>query len=630
MTGKNQANRPDRATWGKDHKSWSFRLYMASVALFAVVLLFSMYALAWGSAPDSDLRFHHNNRVSFIQRPDCSFMPVIMDGVPHCLRWSGSRGVEFLNGGGIFVKLIENGKKEVIANPGNFSAVQGGCLGQKLYEGCQGGLRGGSERADDDGDGTVDEDMPDGMDNDGDSAIDEDFSAFGDEMMVSSSVDAKAGIRIVHESLSWGYGHMRDFLCFRTFISRIDTCEIDTSSCTLDVSLAIDFDIGRPEDRVRGEDDKFMLFTIQNKRCWFRFLAARDGTDGSGFVALVPFGAHSLSGGEFLNIEGVVYRSGLKDSKSASRVVSPFERKSVLFEEKIGLGDGSRESKAHLEQYIFSFREISTGDCGLSLMLSGIGGMGARLDWALVFGETEEILVRNVVTALRTYEGIRLADGTNLRWIAPARKARLLTLEPERAIYWGEGEKRETLVLTLPAGLEFEDVEWLKINGSQSDAFEKFGKRIFVKLESSDWEEGVVGIEGQLTDGTIVKGTFHAEVEAAGSSADEGKLHLPEDALQLYPNPFVSTVNINLHLYSSGKISISRFDIAGTQSSIKVYDVQGRLVRTIFETESFQPGYYNFTWDGLDRNGSRVSPGVYYCKLQVGRLTLTKRVILLR
>ena len=127
-----------------------------------------------------------------------------------------------------------------------------------------------------------------------------------------------------------------------------------------------------------------------------------------------------------------------------------------------------------------------------------------------------------------------------------------------------------------------------------------------------------------------MRGSFQPEAEIAETGTDEEKLRLPEDALQLFPNPFVSTVNINLHLYSSGEISISRFDIAGTQSSIKVYDVQGRLVRTIFETESFQPGDYNFTWDGLDRNGSRVSPGVYYCKLQVGRLTLTKRVILLR
>jgi len=629
MTGKNLANRPDSTLRCKDSRSRSW-LYMASVAFLTGVLLLSIYALAGDSVPDSDVRFHHNNRVSFIQRPDCSFMPVIIDGVPRCLRWSGAKGVEFLDGGGIFVRFIKDGKEEVIAAPGTFSAVKGGCLGQKLYEGCQGGLRGGSERADDDGDGTVDEDMPDGVDNDGDGAVDEDFSAFGDEMMVSSSVDNKAGIRIVHESLSWGYGHMRDFLCFRTFVSRVDTCRADTSFCTFDLALSLDFDIGDPQDNTRGEDDKFLLFKIEGKRGGFKFLAARDAREGNGLVALVPFEVKDLSGGRVLGVEGVVYRKALRSANSTRLGAGQFEKKAILFEEKIGLVDESEEGEARLEQSAFSFREISAGDFGLSFRLSGIEGIGARLDWALVFGETEEILVRNVVTALRTYKGIRLDDGTNLRWVAPARKARLLTLEPERAIYWGEGEKRETLVLTLPSRLEFEDVEWLKVNGSQSDAFEKFGKRIFIKLESDDWKEGIVGIEGQLTDGTIVKAAFEAEVDASDSSLDEGKLRLPEDALQLYPNPFVSTVNINLHLYSSGKISISRFDIAGTQSSIKVYDVQGRLVRTIFETESFQPGDYNFTWDGLDRNGSKVSPGVYYCKLQVGRLTLTKRVILLR
>jgi hypothetical protein len=35
-------------------------------------------------------------------------------------------------------------------------------------------------------------------------------------------------------------------------------------------------------------------------------------------------------------------------------------------------------------------------------------------------------------------------------------------------------------------------------------------------------------------------------------------------------------------------------------------------------------------WDGKDEGGTRVAPGVYYCRLQIGERSLTRRVILLR
>jgi len=54
-------------------------------------------------------------------------------------------------------------------------------LGQS-FEGADGGLRGFSSRADDDGDGRVDEDPLDGLDNDGDGRVDEDFAAVSDAM----------------------------------------------------------------------------------------------------------------------------------------------------------------------------------------------------------------------------------------------------------------------------------------------------------------------------------------------------------------------------------------------------------------------------------------------------------------
>ena len=49
-------------------------------------------------------------------------------------------------------------------------------------EGAPGGNRQPHPGADDDGDGTIDEDRLDGRDNDGDGLIDEDYAAVGDQM----------------------------------------------------------------------------------------------------------------------------------------------------------------------------------------------------------------------------------------------------------------------------------------------------------------------------------------------------------------------------------------------------------------------------------------------------------------
>ena len=54
-----------------------------------------------------------------------------------------------------------------------------------------------------------------------------------------------------------------------------------------------------------------------------------------------------------------------------------------------------------------------------------------------------------------------------------------------------------------------------------------------------------------------------------------------------------------------------RFEAAGSDSgSVKIYDTDGNLVRTIFEG-NFPEGENIFQWDGKDNNGRRMPPGIY-------------------
>jgi flagellar hook assembly protein FlgD len=62
---------------------------------------------------------------------------------------------------------------------------------------------------------------------------------------------------------------------------------------------------------------------------------------------------------------------------------------------------------------------------------------------------------------------------------------------------------------------------------------------------------------------------------------------------------------------------------------LRVFDVNGRLVRTLLDDERV-PGSYSVVWSGNDEEGKMVSSGVYFLRLDVGQQTLTKKVILSR
>jgi len=77
-------------------------------------------------------------------------------------------------------------------------------------EGDEGGHRGFSPHADDDGDGRVDEERLDGRDNDGDGRIDEDYAAIGDGMTAVGNMHG--GRALFLETYHWDYPHLRETL----------------------------------------------------------------------------------------------------------------------------------------------------------------------------------------------------------------------------------------------------------------------------------------------------------------------------------------------------------------------------------------------------------------------------------
>ncbi len=80
------------------------------------------------------------------------------------------------------------------------------------------------------------------------------------------------------------------------------------------------------------------------------------------------------------------------------------------------------------------------------------------------------------------------------------------------------------------------------------------------------------------------------------------------------PSPFSSLTSITFGLPSESPCNLS------------VYDVSGRLVRTIIDA-SLPGGGHAVVWDGTTGSGARCPDGVYFIRLSIPEDGLTRRVV---
>ena len=109
---------------------------------------------------------------------------------------------------------------------------------------------------------------------------------------------------------------------------------------------------------------------------------------------------------------------------------------------------------------------------------------------------------------------------------------------------------------------------------------------------------------------------LHAWLENANRSVSETRL-LPN-----YPNPFNPETWIPYQLAKAADVSVT------------IYDVGGRLVRTV--SVGFKPVGYYLTreraayWDGRNETGESVSSGVYFIQFLSGDFAATRRIVVVK
>ena len=125
-----------------------------------------------------------------------------------------------------------------------------------------------------------------------------------------------------------------------------------------------------------------------------------------------------------------------------------------------------------------------------------------------------------------------------------------------------------------------------------------------------------VGIECVSNDAFIF---FIDDVTVTGGD-DANDPGMPVVATALhgnYPNPFNPETTITYSVKDAGPISI------------EIYNAKGQLVKTLVN-EHKASGNYSIVWNGRDNNNQAVSSGIYFYKMQAGKYSSTKKMVLMK
>jgi len=128
-------------------------------------------------------------------------------------------------------------------------------------------------------------------------------------------------------------------------------------------------------------------------------------------------------------------------------------------------------------------------------------------------------------------------------------------------------------------------------------------------------------------DGVYDRDEIDAGFDPADPNSTPTVLEVPQTgdgtpagvALRAFPNPAGAWgTRLNFSLAENGPVSL------------KVYDVQGRAVRSLLDTASHPAGEGSETWDLRDESGRRVMNGIYFVRVVTREGTQANRLVVIR
>jgi hypothetical protein len=140
---------------------------------------------------------------------------------------------------------------------------------------------------------------------------------------------------------------------------------------------------------------------------------------------------------------------------------------------------------------------------------------------------------------------------------------------------------------------------------------------------SSNEEDTLIGTVGQIWAGEMQGDSYDIGIGWAckGSPTkvkeEEGNIPYRFSLSQNYPNPFNSNTIIAYELPNDCEVEVT------------IYNVLGQKVNTIFKGHQ-RAGYNQVEWNATNNQGTKIASGLYFYRIQAGRFTDNKRMILLK
>jgi hypothetical protein len=149
-----------------------------------------------------------------------------------------------------------------------------------------------------------------------------------------------------------------------------------------------------------------------------------------------------------------------------------------------------------------------------------------------------------------------------------------------------------------------------------------FGQSLFVNLTNSTTDSYLLSNVRSVTfnQNSMIVNEYNGSNTAYqitniinytfGSTITNLAPQVPDVDIDLFPNPITTEINISVKRKIEG------------QSSIKIWDVAGKLIADVYEGQLLTNQVYRFKVD--------AKPGNYYCTIQTTQKTISKPIIIIQ
>jgi hypothetical protein len=111
---------------------------------------------------------------------------------------------------------------------------------------------------------------------------------------------------------------------------------------------------------------------------------------------------------------------------------------------------------------------------------------------------------------------------------------------------------------------------------------------------------------------------INTSVSGVGDNDGPGALPAVTRLESAYPNPFNPHTTIAFEIPTPKEVTL------------RVFDLSGRLVRNLVDREPHAPGRHEIIWNGRDDARRQVASGTYFYRLEAGKFTETRGMLLVK